>query len=179
VSYVKRKTSFIEYPKLKLYIKNILNTKISNLKLYLQDFTTTTTHTHPKMPPKKSRGRKKQKQRSRRETLEKTVDKMSLKSITHSVDVSMDKMLHTFNSGCLCPDCIDEEMRGVSEKEVNDKEKWIEDFKPIYEKASLNLNEKNKMIVKKYIYKVYEFAELKMRYERQKKVNELLSQLKL
>jgi len=111
--------------------------------------------------------------------MEKTVDKMKVETLQRSVDKSKDKMRHSFKSGCLCPDCIGEELRNIPEKEVNDKEKWLEDFKPIYEKAILNPNKKNKMIIKKYITEIYAFAELKSRYERQKKVNDLLKLIRI
>ena len=125
-----------------------------------------------------TRSRKKQKQRSRRSVaMEKTLDRMKVENVEKLVDVSMDKTKHPFHSGCLCHNCIDEELRNIPEKEVNDKEQWIEDFKPIYQKALLNPNKKNKLIIKKFITSVYAFADLKMRYDRNKKINVVLSRM--
>jgi hypothetical protein len=118
------------------------------------------------------RNKKKQQQRSRRSIkMEKTIDRMKCEVLQRSVNQTKDKMKHID---------IDEELRNIPEKEVNDKEQWLEDFRPIYDKAvrSINPNKKNKLIVKKYMVEVYAFAELKTRYERNKKVNDLLSQLK-
>ena len=116
------------------------------------------------------RGRKKQQQRSRRSIkIENTIDKMKKEMLQRSINQPQDKMKNID---------IDEELRNIPEKEVKDKEQWLEDFRPIYDKAIINPNKKNKLIIKKYMVEVYSFAELKTRYERNKKVNDLLSQLK-
>jgi hypothetical protein len=125
------------------------------------------------------RGRKKQKQRTRRSVaMEKNVDKMNEEGLQKSVDDSRKKLHHRYNRDCLCPECIDEETRDIPKSEVDEKEKWIEDFRPTYEKACLNLNKKNKLIIQKYIGAVYALAELTDRYERNKKIHDLISQMK-
>jgi hypothetical protein len=103
--------------------------------------------------------------------MEKTIDKMKKEMLQRSINQTQDKMKNID---------IDEELRNIPEKEVKDKEQWLEDFRPIYDKAvrSINPNKKNKLIIKKYMVEVYAFAELKTRFERNKKVNDLLSQLK-
>ena len=114
------------------------------------------------------RGRKKQQQRSRRSiNMEKAASNLSLEGIKRSIELEMEKM---------CPS-IEEELRNIPESEVKDKEKWIEDFKPIYEKALSNPNEKNKLLITKYVRAVYAYGDLKMRYDRNKKIEHLFSQM--